>query len=186
MERTRKIGDLVTVRPHPTVVRLEDAEGADAGWIEQAYLLTGEVRGHLRALRHLLAREHGSGVFLIGHYGAGKSHFLAYLERRLRHGDLAKPAPAVVALSLLNYRAQTALEEIVAAALELEPTGADRRDTWSALTRLYPQGLLLMLDELSEFGRGSLEALRQPLEDGRITLGRAAGRATFPAEVMHE
>ena len=153
MERTRKIGDLVTVRPHPTVVRLEDTRGADSGWIEQAYLLTAEVRGHLRALRHLLAREHGSGVFLIGHYGAGKSHFLAYLERRLSRGDLAEPAPAVVALSLLNYRAQTALEEIVAGTLELEQGGADRRDTWSALTRLYPKGLLLMLDELSEFLR---------------------------------
>ena len=35
MEQTRKIGDLVTVRPHPTVVRLEDAEGADAGWIDK-------------------------------------------------------------------------------------------------------------------------------------------------------
>lgn len=153
MEQTRKIGDLVTVRPHPTVVRLVDTRGTEAAWIEQTYLLTAEVRGHLRALRHLLAREHGSGVFLIGHYGAGKSHFLAYLERRLRHGDLAEPAPAVAALSLLNYRAQTPLEEILSGALELEHGGTDRRDTWSALARLYPQGLLLMLDELSEFLR---------------------------------
>jgi magnesium chelatase family protein len=43
---------------------------------------------------------------------------------------------------------------------------------------------VLFLDELAEFQRPSLEALRQPLEDGRLVLGRAAGRASFPAEVL--
>ena len=43
---------------------------------------------------------------------------------------------------------------------------------------------VLFLDELPEFSRPSLEALRQPIEEGRMVLGRAAGRATFPAEVI--
>jgi magnesium chelatase family protein len=40
---------------------------------------------------------------------------------------------------------------------------------------------VLLLDELPEFARPALEALRQPLEDGVITVARVAGRAVFPA-----
>jgi magnesium chelatase family protein len=40
---------------------------------------------------------------------------------------------------------------------------------------------LLFLDELPEFARGALEALREPLETGHITISRAARRHDFPA-----
>ncbi len=43
---------------------------------------------------------------------------------------------------------------------------------------------VLFLDELPEFKRSTLEVLRQPLEDGRVTVSRAAGSITFPSEFM--
>jgi magnesium chelatase family protein len=43
---------------------------------------------------------------------------------------------------------------------------------------------VLFLDELPEFKRSVLETMRQPLEEGRVTISRAAGTMTFPAQVM--
>jgi magnesium chelatase family protein len=43
---------------------------------------------------------------------------------------------------------------------------------------------VLFLDELSEFMRPTLEALRQPLEDGRVTIARARHCAVYPARFM--
>lgn len=43
---------------------------------------------------------------------------------------------------------------------------------------------VLFLDELPEFKRSVLETMRQPLEEGRVTISRAAGTMTFPAQFM--
>ncbi len=45
-------------------------------------------------------------------------------------------------------------------------------------------GGVLFLDELPEYQRSALEAMRQPLEDGKITVSRASGTITFPARFM--
>jgi magnesium chelatase family protein len=43
---------------------------------------------------------------------------------------------------------------------------------------------VLFLDELPEFQRSTLEVMRQPLEDGKVTISRASGTMTFPSAFM--
>jgi magnesium chelatase family protein len=43
---------------------------------------------------------------------------------------------------------------------------------------------VLFLDELPEFKRSTLEVMRQPLEDGKVTVTRASGTMTFPADFI--
>jgi len=43
---------------------------------------------------------------------------------------------------------------------------------------------ILFLDELPEFKRSALEVMRQPLEDGEVTISRSAGKVTLPSRFM--
>lgn len=43
---------------------------------------------------------------------------------------------------------------------------------------------VLFLDELPEFSRMSMETMRQPIEDGKITISRVSGTLTYPSEIM--
>src|SRR5215203_5815682 len=148
-----QIRDHVEVHPQPSVVRLDQLQAPDASWVTESYYITDEVERHLRSLKALLSQETGSGIFLIGHFGAGKSHFLAYVAQQLEAGHLSQRKPQPVLLSMLNYSASQSLESILDEALELKHTRKDRRQAWKQLMARNPQGLFLIIDELSEFLR---------------------------------
>lgn len=188
MPETHPIEKLVKVRPHPTVVQLAGLNGPEGQWIEDVYLQTDEVKGHLAALSHAFARDTGNGVFLIGHYGSGKSHFLAFLTRRLRAGTLVQPAPEVIPLSLLNFRSDNALEDIVGDAMGLTGREADRRVAWGALAERHPEGLLFIFDELSEFLRSkpSPQAFNEDIRFLQFLGEWAAGHRFWVLAAMQE
>jgi hypothetical protein len=147
-----KIRDLVSVVPQPAVIRLDHLNEAQSEWITERYFITGELERHIEALKHLLARDSGSGIFVIGHYGSGKSHFLAYTTQQITTGSFAA-RPKVFPISLLNYPASETLESIITKSLLLADSGPDRRAAWEKAHTNYPDGLFVVIDELSEFLR---------------------------------
>ncbi|MCP4406493.1 MAG: hypothetical protein GY807_01770 [Gammaproteobacteria bacterium] len=147
------IREVVNVRAHPTVVRLQDLEKDNARWLSDSFLITPEIKNHLQILKRVFRQKSGGGIFLIGHYGSGKSHFLAYLTQQLRDSSLLPAPPAVVPLSLVNFSAANRLEDILSQALDIHNVTGDRRPAWEAMLHRHPRGLLLVVDELSEFLR---------------------------------
>jgi magnesium chelatase family protein len=144
-----------------------------------------DVKGQAAAKRALeIAAAGGHSLLMTGPPGSGKS-MLAQ-----RFAGLLPPLDAQQALE------SAAVESLAGpydpARWGLRPTRAPHH-TASAVAlvgggspprpgeiSLAHQGVLF-LDELPEFPRAALEALREPLETGRITISRAAQRADFPA-----
>ncbi len=164
----RTIRDLVDVRDRPRVVRLDHLDDENSGWITTSYCATAEVAAHLDALGHALRRPAGTGIFLVGPYGSGKSHLVSYVAQNLRAGRFVDDAPEVFTASLLNFRGDVSLEDVVNRTLALPSVGDDdRRSAWTKFQDEHPRGVFLILDELSEFLRSKPDA-RSFSEDVRF------------------
>lgn len=144
-----------------------------------------DVKGQAGARRALeIAAAGGHSLLLVGPPGAGKSMLaqrLAGLLPPMPVGDALESA-AVASLAgrfRLEQWAQrpTCTPHHSASAVALVGGGSPPRPGEISLAH---HGVLF-LDELPEFPRAALEALREPLETGRITIARAARRSEFPA-----
>jgi len=144
-----------------------------------------EVKGQSSAKRALeIAAAGGHSVLMVGPPGSGKSmlaHRFAALLPEMDH-DAALESAAMLSLAGLfsherwRQRVLRAPHHSASSAA-LVGGGSPPRPGEISLAH---HGVLF-LDEFPEFPRAALEALREPLETGRIVVSRAARQAEFPA-----
>ena len=145
-----------------------------------------DVKGQSAAKRALeIAAAGGHSLLLIGPPGTGKSMLAQRLPGLLPPLDEEEALASAALLGLGTSRADTipyGLRPVraphhTASAVALVGGGSPPRPGEISLAH----GGVLFLDETPEFPRAALEALREPLESGRITISRAARQASFPA-----
>jgi magnesium chelatase family protein len=144
------------------------------------------VKGHRAAKRALEIAAAGShSLLMLGPPGAGKSLLAGCLPTVLppMDGDEALEAAAVASLAGRFHPADWGRRPFraphhSASTAALVGGGPNPRPGEISLAH---RGVLF-LDELPEFGRAALEALREPLETGRIALSRAARQVELPAD----
>jgi len=144
-----------------------------------------EVKGQASAKRALqIAAAGGHSVLMIGPPSSGKSMLAQRFGGLLPPMDLGQCLESAAVASLVGGfsardwgRRPWRNPHHTATSVALVGGGSPPRPGEISLAH---HGVLF-LDELPEFSRSALEALREPLETGRITISRAAHQAEFPA-----
>lgn len=179
-------------------VRLLEGRGINAGIEEQAACVSpvretadfADVKGQRELLDAvILAAAGGHNLLMIGEPGCGKSMIASRIpgilpemteEESLEVTKIQSIAgnlsPGEGLVKIRPFRAphhNVSLNALIGGGTYAQPGEVS-----------LAHGGILFLDELAEFSRSTLDALRQPLENRKVTISRVNGNHTYPANFM--